>query len=462
MSFFPKEPLFLAIELTSDSFKIAGIKKKKNGWVFPILQEVSYEQLKGILSKEANVIVSLPSKEILIKNLSLPLKGEKEIAQAFDFQVEPILPYPIEKCITQYIKIEEKEHGCTLSVFSVKKEALARLLEHCEKNLSLEPDVVSAPALAIASLASLMPPIEDPFFFVHIGQEEGVCVLIEKGKLITARHFEKEKTELEKAFLAISRAYKNKKIESYFLICEDKIWETTMQEITGKAPLCPSFPTLPLSEEKLRKYGLAIGLALSGALNGPNFRQKEFRRKLSWKRLKKPLITQFVLISSLFLSLFFLEKECLERKKDQVIQKYISLFGEEGAALTTLPQLEEKLLLLEKKYEQTPNLFPLAPQIPKVSDVISYLSMQLPSSIKIEDFRYRLVKRPEFDKPSEPYLVQIEMSFLAENSSVAESAKNILQTPNPFIDAKKEISWEINNRGIYKTCFYLKDKTQYR
>src|SRR5262245_61466796 len=108
MVFIPKPPLFIGIEpVSSTSFKIAVIKKRGKGWVFPFLQEMESEELLELLKTFPNTCTGILSRDVLVKSLFIPVKGEKKIQAAFEFQIEPLLPYPLDKCLVEYVKGEE-------------------------------------------------------------------------------------------------------------------------------------------------------------------------------------------------------------------------------------------------------------------------------------------------------------------------------------------------------------------
>lgn len=449
MTFIPKDPLFIGVDFASS--KVAFVKKKGKGWVFPKLAEFSEEIL---ATKEETIAVGIPTREVLIKNLTIPLKGEKEIRAAFEFQVEPILPYPLDKCIVDYVKSQEKEQGSSLTCFSIKKETLAKYL----KLFSFEPNFVTTTSLAIAALVEELPSSSDPFFFVHIGKEEGTFALFEKGKILSARFFDKERMEAEKTFLAMSTLYKNKKIEIVYLISEDDEWTKILLEITGKKVELPTFPNLPLSEENLKKYGLSIGIALASAKKLPNFRQKEFNSPFSFQKFKKPILVSTLLLATLFGSFFTLGNLYVNKKREEVFSRFRVLLKEEEP--TSLYEMESRLQDFQKKTRESPDLYPLVPIVPKISDFLAWITAEFPNVFKIEDFRYQIAKRPDFTNKDEPYTVMIDMTVTIDNASVAEAIRTLLSAANPFVDNKKEFGWEIE-KGKYHATFYLKDKTRY-
>lgn len=450
MTFYPKDPLFIGVDPLSK--RMAILKKKGKGFVFPELLEASIEEIVKKIPKEESAAISIPTKDVLIKNLSFPLKGEREIQTAIDFQLEPLLPYPIEKCKIGYVKVQEKEQSLLLTCFSTKKETVSKY-----QNLyGIETDFISTPALALAALAEELEEHSSSYFFVYVGKEEGTLAVFENGKILTARYFEKEKREIEKTFLALNALYKNKKIETLYLISEEEGFDKIFAE-SGLKVKTPSFPNLPLTEEHLKKYALCIGLALAKAKNFPNFSEKKSLAQ-SWKKSKSSILAALLLLLTLFTTLFILGEKQVSKKEAELFARYQKFIKEERPA--SLSEMETNLSQFQKKLEGEPDLYPLVPLVPKISDFIAWLTGEFPNVFQIEEFRYQLAKRPELNNKEEIYLVVVDMTMNIENPSVAEAIRTLLTTSNSFVDIKKEFTWEID-KGKYHTTFYLKDKTRY-
>jgi type IV pilus assembly protein PilM len=464
MSFFPKAPEVIGIETTAVSFKIALLKKKRKGWQVQRLEEVPIDvNLLDRVPKEATLATALHSKEILVRPLELPLKKEKDIESAYEFQAEPLLPYPLEKAILQKINIKSHVEGTLLTLLAVKKEHLERHI-HFFNERHLDPMVVTGLPMALSNIASHLPNAEEPQLLLHLDKEEGTVVLVEGGKLLASRAFEKEKSEIEKSILALLGTYKYKKIHSLLLISDDPSDVSLVEQATKLTVVLPKIPFV--SEEALQKYGVALGIAFAATdKTSPNFRAKENNFSLQWKRVKKPLFTYLTLAFLLFATLLSFEKKLLEEQEQLLLKRSSSLLQEMPSHLEELCFKIEKM---ESEIQKIPDTFPLLPQTPKVKDILASLSSDPrlftekgASLIEIEDFRYVMTSRPDFDRRNEKYQVKVEMTFTATSPESAHAFHESLLSPNhPFVDGKKEVEW-MAGKGKYKACFYLKDKTRY-
>lgn len=471
MFFFQSSSVYVGLEVLTSSIRIAHIQKKGKKWKILNLQEIPRSSaLVDALPKEGIIAGALPGREVLLRPLEIPVKKDKDMAAAVEFQIEPLLPYPLDKCILQSVNIEKNALGSQLTILSAKKDHLRNYLTEL-KDLSIDPDVVTSIPSALSAFAQLLPESEDPLILMYLGEKEGTCVLVEKEKPLMSRSFTLEKNDIRKTVLSMTASQKNKKLGSLILFCKDDDIAEMIQEVTGQIVVYPSAPGLNISPEDLQTYGFCIGVALAAAGKQPsNFRQKEFSFSKPWKTFKKPLIAYFTLGTFLSLSLFGMEKWILRHEEKQIHASFASLLTEEGIAGTAPIQRNEmyaKLSEIQKHIHNKPDTFPLLPLVPKVSDLLAWLSTHPlitsengAAPVELESIHYTMVKRPEFTKRNEHYLVKVELEFLADNPALARAFHEALLAPNPFVNPKLEVQWT-PSKGKYRTSFYLKDKTRY-
>lgn len=471
MSFYPHSTTCVGIERTTDCIRTATLHKKSSGWEIANLREIpidSYVKPTEKLPRDAIFATSLSSREVLVRICELPLKKEKDIIAALPFQIEPHLPYPIDRCVLQHTPLHSHANGTTLCVFSTKKETLQHHLNQWNK-FSLDPDSVTCAPEALACFSSLLPPSDEPLLLLHLGEREGTCVLLEKGKVLFARPVEKELQEIEKTLLAMAASPRAKKAEKLYLLCADIGIAEKIQKITD---LKVTFPELPLiSQENLLKFGFAIGIALAGGEEERcNFRESTSPYIRLWKKIQKPLFT-FCTLAIALCSATFALTTLLLYKQEKAVQKRFTALLELGKTPTEGPWTKEKISQSLKEQEAAlahqSDTFPLTPSLPKVSDLLAWLSAhpllnpsQKEDAIEIDGFRYVLEKYPSLQNPHEHYLVKVEIEYSSLNPNSARALHDVLVINNPFVDAKKEIQWT-PNKGRYFLSFYLKDKTRY-
>lgn len=254
----------------------------------------------------------------------------------------------------------------------------------------------------------------------------------------------------------------------------------------------------------LNRFSIPIGLGLSAQPKDNlapslsiNFRREEFTYANPWKRFKKPLLTYAALCLGVACSLYFFGSSYLKLKENELKSKFLELlsftqrpydtfealyeqkypFTKRGDTLVPITDLNaqdisNRIDFLETSLKSTPDSFPLLPNVPRVSDVLVWLSTHpklvcsensgpgdcLPFTIDV--FNYALVKRPEINKKNEKYQVKIDLEFSTSSPRLAREFHDALITSNDFVDPKGEIKWTAT-KGKYRTSFFLKDKTIY-
>jgi type IV pilus assembly protein PilM len=317
----------------------------------------------------------------------------------------------------------------------------------------------------------------------------------------TAEFIEKWELEITKTVFALQKQLKKEEFGDTLITGEGVEILGLVSKLTEKLAQSPVSPkktdSFDLNEKELQKFAVAIGLALqaiTGAQNQINFRQKEFSYPNPWKRLKKPLLTY--LASALFLSLMFLflSDKYLNLKEDVLKEKllenvalshrdykefeknYLKKYPNRGLPQNlqelTLQQITSLNEFLDQQVKEQPESFPLQPNLPRVSDVLAWLTTHpnvvsknestgvVTPLISIENFHYTLLKRPDKQKKRERYQAKVDLEFTAESPKNAREFHDALITENPLVDLKNEVKWGVS-QGKYRTSFILKDKTNY-
>ncbi len=237
----------------------------------------------------------------------------------------------------------------------------------------------------------------------------------------------------------------------------------------------------------LRRFAIAIGSALTALPNYPhpiNFRQGDMEYPNPWRRYKATLGI-FVGASLMLAAMIFIfGLAYLGYKEDFIRENYSQLIADTGKTFKgfeeeisqtetpvdslkdlSMSELRTRMEILEKQINNEPDLFPLYPQVPTVTDTLAWLN-GLPQmqgedgKITIDSFNYTMVKRPEANKRNEKYQVKVDVELSAPTPKMARELHTALIQPNDFIDAKGEVKWS-SSKGKYRTSFYLKDKTPY-
>jgi len=546
----PDASTTLGIEFEKGVLKAVQLSYKKKSPVFDKFFEFIYDpqnvnplyikenehELFNSLQKNL-VISTLNPQESLIRQLEIHLKKEKDIEEVLAFQTEPLLPYPAENAILDYLKIDKTDEGSLLTVLVARKDHIQEHLENLSL-INIEPEIVTSSQSALLNFANTCCPSFPQVYVINIGLHQSTCILIQNSKLYAAQAIPKGIEFLIEALKKDStsnidvidfnqlssedypflfQAWENLRLEIKRIIFsfnkQSKNQEVKSILITGPVALIPNlsvnlaqnlgmtevFPEQTVFQELDRDQKLNLALPIGAALSGLptskdkiNFRQAEYIYPYPWKRLKNTLIIFSSLCLALGLAFYLFGAAYLTYREDQIKTSYLELlttmnksyqdFEKHYSSTKNSPSLgidelneenlNERVLALEKDLQSTPNIFPLLPNVPRVSDVLAWLSNQnmvagknstesLPMQpLQIESFNYSLVKRPEKNKPQEKYQVKIEIEFTSPTPKQAREFHDALIEPNDFVDPKGEGKWNTSH-GRYRTSFYLKDKTFY-
>lgn len=308
-------------------------------------------------------------------------------------------------------------------------------------------------------------------------------------------------TEIGKVIFSLMKQIKELNLPPLLATGEGAIIESLrpllLKEFSGQI-LEMSPPATQFSDADLKIYAIPIGAALTALPNYKdqiNYLQGEFAFPRPWRRLTWPLGVYFLLSLGLAIAFYLFGQAYIGNKENHLRQQYVHLLNtmqksytaqeEDLAAKLPLEETEEassprqlntltpsdielRIGILEKELQAVPNLFPLEPKIPKVSDLLAWLSThpnivgkdaQSPL-ITLVGLNYSIIKRPELKNRSDKYQVKVELDFSSSSATAARELHDALLAPNDFIDPKTEIKWT-TQKGRYKAIFMLKDKTSY-
>lgn len=563
----------LGIEITPYSIRAVRLALQKKGVAVEKLYEIPCEfnasptpefvfhlfssgegaDLKKNLEKDLTV-TCLSAADVLVRPLEVKLKKENAIDEVLPFQAEPLLPYPVENAVLERIFLNQDGEGTLLTLLAVRKDHLQQHLLHLNA-LEIEPEIVSCAPVALAAFAEQFGDKSPYTLALHLGFQNGLCVLLKEGKLAASQGcrsglesllkayaedqkqplslaeasflsldfpsitpnsspllyeaLETFKSELLRTVFSLSKLVRGQEAQSLLLTGEmgpyPQLVNYLCQGLNKKIIFPEPHGEIDLPSQQLQMWALPLGAALtplpSDAPRSPqlvNFRQEDFTYPHPWKRYKVPLALYLGLCAGLALSLFFMGFSYLKYREDKVREQYAELLAanhrpytpfekdfkakskglKSGADETPTPlselsqgEIAERLNHLEKEIQAIPDIYPLFPNIPTVSDVLAWLSThpkvvakdaqgeKLPL-IQLENFSYSLVKRPDITKKQERYQAKVEIEFSTNTPKAAREFHDALIAPNAMIDPKGEVKWN-TNRGLYKATFYLKDRTMY-
>ena len=466
------------------------------------------EEIPVTLDEKKMIVTGISSTQVLTRPLNLKLKKQSEIQAVLAFQAEPLLPYPIEEAILDSQTISTGQQGSHITLQAVKKEHLRNHINSFNE-LSLEPEMVTSVPAALAHFGKVyaFPETTNPYYVIAIEAEETTCLMGKEGKLIGAHTvpygYRSSKEDhlqiLQNAAQAItSLAKQNKKMKaSELFVCgEGALQPHLSEELAAFIKLKLKTAELNKGEEEneLLSFSLPIALALCALPNAStqiDFRQNDYAYPNPWKRWKRPLTTYLALCLLLALLIFFFGKSWTKTRESELRNQYSQLLEnigkpynvfemnfqknkmgnknpseEELVAAETLSrdQLMTRILFLQTEVSSAPDIFPLLPTVPRVSDFIAWLSIhpkvvneKKEPQIEILSLQYLMVKRPTQKSKNERYQVRVDLEFTTPIPMIARELHDALLAPNEMVDPKGDVKWS-SSRDRYKTSFFLRDR----
>jgi type IV pilus assembly protein PilM len=509
----------IGLELNLTSIKCAEVTEKfgqlniSNLFTLPL----NHEHVKRLYIKQPILATGLDGMQVLLRPLTIPLVKNKDIEAALPFQTEPLLPYPIDQALLSSQIVKKDSEETKLLVLTTKKESLQKHLEECA-SFEIIPEKVSCTQAALSQFSQYFLPKNQTFLIIHFSENIVTSLLISDGLMISSfaqkevlpdlqNENEPSIEQLKKIISKISFSFAKESrqvLSGVIFTGEVAKWPSICEQFSQHIQL----PIISLenqtdkfSHQEILVYAVPIGLALGSHYSASpkiDFRQEEYLYPYPWKRLKFPLALYFGLMFSISALFYFFGYSYLSYKETLVKQEYVDTLAGmnksyeqfESSYLTknqiareksqgevveinqlNLQDLLDRLTFLQKDLQATPDSFPLFANIPKVSDVLAWLSSHDTVSflnekgerehhLQIESFNYVLVKRPMQGKKQEKYQVKVELEFSSATPKWAREFHDALITANDWVDPKGEVKWS-SNRGRYKTSFFLKDKTIY-
>ena len=147
-----------------------------------------------------SVVVALPRREVLLRQLELPLEARENLAKVVDYQLVHLLPSEEQAVATDTLAVREDSDPPRLRVtlFVVLQSTLERTLASC-RELSLSPDRILPGAVALADYLRARTPgaAAAPSLAVRLDPTRGELAGVVEGQLRFCKEFRYDSSNLE-------------------------------------------------------------------------------------------------------------------------------------------------------------------------------------------------------------------------------------------------------------------------
>jgi hypothetical protein len=425
--------LYVGLSLEGDVARVAVVKKEKGRCSLVSSETLPREEVKNL---KGEICSGMGGSDLFVRSLSLPLKGKAKILKALPFQLESLLPFPEGKPL---VSVQMQEGGVVTVLATTEERYRAHL-----KELGVEPSRVSCTPAALLRLAAFLAPEEKRVVCLDVRRGEVSCVVVENGQILLSQVMTRDPLCFEKLSLFLKQKG---------VVLESSAWMGTGEDVG-----LSSFGGKRIEVEKPQE-AIAIGLALDAALGGVQFCQGALLPLAVVARRKKLAVRTVALSLGLFLVTGFLSQLFLKRQETGLRGRLHS----EYSLLPPSSSLQEGLQAWESSLKGNPQTFALVPNVPRVSDLLSYLSThpglvtaegELKEGVECERVHYSLTKYPKVGDLSSPYVAKVELEVSMGVAQVAREFHELLLKGDVLVNGKKEVAWQGHNK-IYHTSFEL-------
>ncbi|MDY6880457.1 MAG: type II secretion system protein GspL [Thermodesulfobacteriota bacterium] len=186
----------LGLDIDQDSITAVQVKSGLGKYELLSCARVSMEGPEGIdeaigalldqMDLESDFyITAIPSERASYRNLQMPFKDLKKIRQALPFEIETLVPFPIEDLVFDFVADDRSHQGEILSV-SAKKSFVSEFLIRLQGR-GIDPNVVDIRCVPIVSWLLSHDKAPDDGLFLELGENQVVMILFLNRQIVLIR-----------------------------------------------------------------------------------------------------------------------------------------------------------------------------------------------------------------------------------------------------------------------------------
>lgn len=464
---------YIGINLEKDAIKVAVLKKEKKTISIESLHSFPYgpDNVKLFYNlqpfhtgKETRVSSGIRCSDTFIRKLHIPLKDRRKILEALPFQLESLVPFSNEAPLICPLFKSLSKQMTAVTVIATSEESLLLHLKAL-KDLDIASDTVSCQTSALMRFSKWKFQTDGKVLCFDARDQTISCVVYEGEEIILSQSLSfcepaDIPIELEKLSIFLKQKGVISDNTSWILTGELQLKEQIGAIFTGKA--------LQLEDTASSEFAIPIGLALDDLKADEisvQFCQKKFTPEHTFQRRQKKILsyTAFCLGAAVFMaaggSLFLNKKHRLlvENLKDCLSPSLAT------SSFSTTDEIEQKLYEWQRSLKNEKTSFAFLPTVPKVSDVLAWLSSHSAfateeggqkEGLDIKSLHYSLSKYPKIGEPSVPYMAHVEVEFSSQTPRAARDFHEALLKGDQIVNAKKEVRWQTQNQ-TYQAAFEL-------
>jgi type IV pilus assembly protein PilM len=203
--FFKKH--FTAVDIGTDSIKAVRFCSKKRELAIEgiLMRNLPFETIKegkiidyGVISnrleeifRELNcrkdrIITTIPSTNLIIRNMELPVMEEKQLTEAIKWEAEDYLPYSVESATMDFKILSKQDETLQLLLVATKSDIIENIMSVFER-LNLSPAVINVQPMALLSLLDYQQELDSAVAIVDIGASGTRVVIGDRNNIFLSR-----------------------------------------------------------------------------------------------------------------------------------------------------------------------------------------------------------------------------------------------------------------------------------
>lgn len=201
---------FTTIDIGAHSIKIARFSSKKNDLKLTDidLEPLPYQTVKDgritdpavvankmeeifstIKFRPKKLITTIPSYNLIIRNMEMPVIPEKEIAEAIKWEAEDYLPFPVENAVIDYNILETSDDMMKVLLIAAKSDIIDNYLSPFDR-IGIRPVVVNIQPMALLSLVKYQDNSDKPVAVIDIGASGTRMVIGDRKNVYLSRNID--------------------------------------------------------------------------------------------------------------------------------------------------------------------------------------------------------------------------------------------------------------------------------
>jgi len=384
-------------------------------------------------------LVTIPEGHVSFRNVPMPFRDARKIRQALPFEIESMLPCPVEDLLIDFVMTDSRSGGVLAA--AVRRASISEYLEMLQSH-GIDPEVLEVRGSPLASWVLKQAGSPENMLLLEVGNRLHTLVLCLNGRIALIRSFTafparhtlsgsahsaiRERDELppedrEAFFQSLSTAVHNT-VHAFLSRAEDrdgpdKLFFTgegardpASADLLTRFMGMPAEPVDVAGDKKVRMEGSiagdwspelmnsALSLALRNARSedGFNLRRDEFSRESSYLGLRKklPKIAIFLfLILSFVAADMMIEYYSLKQEYETLTRETAAIFRQTLPQVTRIidpvQQLRVSVEEMKRSAASGPGIIPSS----TILDLLQEISRRIPRSVHVEV--RRMVVDPE-------------------------------------------------------------------